>query len=147
MNSVSWLQDKKDQEESSFTFDRIFYEESVQADVFDFVALPIVRGEQLIIRLCSVSCSSNFLWKRQLIKLTYAQAMASCCFRGLPRLRLKRKCWKKNFSLELMAERAERSCADAMNAINGTVLAYGQVRKVASFSNILPLIGGFVVCE
>ncbi|KAG0620476.1 hypothetical protein M758_4G218800 [Ceratodon purpureus] len=37
------FKDEKDQEECSFTFDRIFYEDSVQADVFDFVALPIVR--------------------------------------------------------------------------------------------------------
>jgi hypothetical protein len=59
-------------------FDRIFYEESVQADVFDFVALPIVRGEQMIITLCSERCSTILLWKEELIKVMYAEAMASC---------------------------------------------------------------------
>jgi hypothetical protein len=36
-------QDEKE-EELTFTFDRVFYEDSIQADVFETVALPIVKG-------------------------------------------------------------------------------------------------------
>ncbi|CAK7340783.1 unnamed protein product [Dovyalis caffra] len=36
------FKDEKE-EESTFSFDRVFYEESVQADVYEFLALPIVR--------------------------------------------------------------------------------------------------------
>lgn len=35
-------QDEK--EELTFTFDKVFYEDSIQADVFESVALPIVKG-------------------------------------------------------------------------------------------------------
>lgn len=35
-------QDEK--EELTFTFDKVFYEDSLQADVFESVALPIVKG-------------------------------------------------------------------------------------------------------
>lgn len=37
------MQDEKE-EELAFSFDRVFYEETVQADVYEFLALPIVRG-------------------------------------------------------------------------------------------------------
>ena len=36
-------QDEKE-EELTFTFDKVFYEDSIQADVFESVALPIVKG-------------------------------------------------------------------------------------------------------
>ncbi|CAM6042624.1 unnamed protein product [Sphagnum compactum] len=39
--SFTFKDDKE--EESVFTFDRVFYEDSIQADVFEFVAKPIVK--------------------------------------------------------------------------------------------------------
>lgn len=42
---VPW-QDEK-QEEVEFCFDRVFYQGSEQADIYEFIALPIVRGENL----------------------------------------------------------------------------------------------------
>ncbi|CAN1232830.1 Kinesin-like protein KIN-1, partial [Linum perenne] len=36
------LKDEKD-EEFSFSFDKVFYEDSMQADVYEFLALPIVK--------------------------------------------------------------------------------------------------------
>lgn len=40
---MSVRQDEKD-EELTFCFDRVFYQESQQADVYEFLALPIVKG-------------------------------------------------------------------------------------------------------
>ncbi|GAA0158297.1 hypothetical protein LIER_38613 [Lithospermum erythrorhizon] len=37
------VKDEK-KEEFEFTFDRVFYQGSEQADVYDFIALPIVKG-------------------------------------------------------------------------------------------------------
>ena len=43
MQYFLWWQDEKD-EELKFSFDRVFYPESEQAEVFEFVALPIIKG-------------------------------------------------------------------------------------------------------
>lgn len=40
---VTSLQDEKEQE-FDFTFDRVFYQGSEQADIYEFLALPIVQG-------------------------------------------------------------------------------------------------------
>lgn len=41
-----WIDFVKDEKEEDFvfSFDRVFYEKSEQADVYEFLALPIVRG-------------------------------------------------------------------------------------------------------
>ncbi|WVY94941.1 hypothetical protein V8G54_034029, partial [Vigna mungo] len=41
------FKDEKD-EESVFSFDRVFYEQSEQADVYQFLALPMVRGFRFV---------------------------------------------------------------------------------------------------
>jgi hypothetical protein len=50
---IDSLQDDKE-EESVFTFDRVFYEDSIQADVFEFVAKPIVKGRHYTDQPCTV---------------------------------------------------------------------------------------------
>jgi hypothetical protein len=50
---IDSLQDDKE-EESVFTFDRVFYEDSIQADVFEFVAKPIVKGRHYTDQPCKV---------------------------------------------------------------------------------------------
>jgi hypothetical protein len=50
---IDSLQDDKE-EESVFTFDRVFYEDSIQADVFEFVAKPIVKGRYYTDHPCTV---------------------------------------------------------------------------------------------
>lgn len=43
LNSTYQSQDEKE-EIFTFSFDKVFYENSEQANVFEFLALPIVRG-------------------------------------------------------------------------------------------------------
>lgn len=41
---INFGQDEKD-EEFVFSFDIVFYEQSEQADVYQFLALPVIRGK------------------------------------------------------------------------------------------------------
>ncbi|KAL7003036.1 hypothetical protein U1Q18_004194 [Sarracenia purpurea var. burkii] len=82
------LKDEK-QEEYTFSFDRVFYEESKQADVYEFLAHPIVRG------MIRMRC-----------KFSFEMSLSSYGF-GLVCVVLHDK-------------------TDAVNAINGTIITYGQ---------------------
>ncbi|KAG8649684.1 kinesin-like protein KIN-1 isoform X2 [Manihot esculenta] len=44
MDTETFIFKDEKEEELVFSFDRVFYEETVQADVYEFLALPIVRG-------------------------------------------------------------------------------------------------------
>ncbi|KAJ9131508.1 hypothetical protein P3X46_035163 [Hevea brasiliensis] len=44
MDSETFVFKDEKEEEFAFSFDKVFYEESLQADVYEFLALPIVRG-------------------------------------------------------------------------------------------------------
>lgn len=61
LNSTYQSQDEKE-EIFTFSFDKVFYENSEQANVFEFLALPIVRG---ICRTQNSVCVPRKLLKRK----------------------------------------------------------------------------------
>ncbi|KAJ7973392.1 Kinesin-like protein [Quillaja saponaria] len=70
----------KDEKEDDFTFsfDKVFYEESEQADVYKFLALPIVRGAILLaVWNCSTGCS--LLWLNIVTFMCIPRSISKLC--------------------------------------------------------------------
>jgi kinesin family protein 5 len=62
------FKDEKD-EESTFSFDRVFYQGSEQADVYNFLARPIVSGNIAYIFYFIFLCFTLRIWMVELFVL------------------------------------------------------------------------------